>query len=191
MASLVVTPVLDDVYALLQAFLMTVTGLAQANVVQGLPNRVAMPEADPGFVSMQATLTKRLRTNLDTGSWLGEVNPDNVSSEQGTLLRVQLDLYGANSGDWAVMVSTLLRDEYGCVALAGVDGGGEPLVPPTCQPLYVDDAKMAPLVDSEDQYEQRWIVEAILQYNPVTTTPMQFANEASVTVINVDEAYPP
>lgn len=190
MTGLVVTPTLEDVYDVLQPFIVTITGLDPSVVIQGLPNRTAMPEADPGFVSMQATLTKRLRTNID-GGWNGVDNPTGVNSEQGTMLRVQLDCYGAASGDWAVMLSTLLRGEYGCAQLAGTDGEGNPVVPPLCQPLYVDDAKMAPLVDTEDQYEQRWIVEAILQYNPVTTTPMQFADAASVTAINVDKAYSP
>lgn len=190
MSSLVVTPTLSDVYNVLQPFIVTITGLDPSLVIQGLPNRTPMPEADPGFVTMQAILTKRLRTNVD-GGWSGVDDPTGVNSEQGTLLRVQLDVYGVNSGDWAVMLSTLLRDEYGCAQLAGLDGEGNPVVPPLCQPLYVDDAKLAPLVDTEDQYEQRWIVEAILQFNPVTTTPMQFANTAEISVINVDEAYPP
>jgi hypothetical protein len=50
---------------------------------------------------------------------------------------------------------------------------------------------LAPLEDDELQYEQRWTIEAFLQYNPVVTVPMQFADTASVTLINVDEAYPP
>lgn len=191
MSGLVTSPLLSDVYGVLQPFLMAVTGLAQDLVIQGLPNRTAMPPASPGFISMQATITRRLRTNVDTGSWIGEVNPNSVSSEQGTLLRVQLDCYGAASGDWAAQISTMFRDDYGCVALAGVDGSGNPLVPPICQPLYIDDGKLAALVDTEDQYEQRWVLEAMIQYNPITTAPLQFANTAKVTVINVDEAYPP
>lgn len=78
------------------------------------------------------------------------------------------------------MLETLLRDETACVALA-----------PTCQPLYSSDATLVPLDDDEQQYEQRWMIEAVLQYNPVTTTPMQFANTLEVTLINVDETYPP
>lgn len=188
MPGLVTSPTQQDVYNVLQPFIMAVTGLALENVIQGLPNRTAMPKPVPGFVSMQATLTKRLRTNID-GGWQGEDDPTAINSEQGTLLRVQLDCYGAASGDWGVALSTTIRSEYGCAQLAGTDGEGNPMVPPVCQPLYVDDAKLGALVDTEDQYEQRWVVEAILQYNPVTSTPMQFANAVSVSLINVDQRY--
>lgn len=163
---------------------MTVTGLAPALVIKGLPNRSAMPPASPGFVAMMLTRAKQLRTPEST--YGVTVPPTALDLEQGTEIRLQLDLYGATSGDWAVILQTLLRSEPGCVALAGAD----PLNP-VCQPLYASDAHLAPLDDSEDQYEERWTIEAILQYNPVTSVPMQFADTLELTVINVDEAYPP
>lgn len=188
--TLTVSPTQQNVYKVLGDFIAVVTGLTAGQITQGLPNRTAMPPAAPGFISMTAVVTRRLRTNIDSWDEVAD-DPTAITAEQGTELRVQLDAYGAASGDWAVQLSTLLRDDFGCVALAGVDGGGIPLNPPICQPLYVQEPRMAPLVDSEDQYEQHWIVEAVLQYNPVTATPMEFANEASVTLINVDKAYPP
>jgi hypothetical protein len=114
------------------------------------------------------------------------LNPTAIDLEQGTEIRLQLDLYGRASGDWGVMLQTLLRSEPGCVILAGADYAN-----PICQPLYASDAHAAPLDDSEDQYEDRWTIEAILQYNPVTSVPQQFADTLELTVINVDEAYPP
>lgn len=175
---MIVSPTIQQVYEILQPFIAKVTGLDPSLVIQGLPNRVAMPLANPGFVVMQAINTHRLRTNVDT--WAFVDDPASTSQEQGTGLDVQIDCYGATSGDWAVMLSTLLRDEIGCLALA-----------PYCQPLYVDDAKMAPLIDSEAQYEQRWTLTARLQYNPVTTTAQDFMSSAEVSLVNVDEAYPP
>lgn len=190
MTGFVTTPTLQDVYEVLQPFIMTVTGLASTVVIQGTPNRAAMPPASPGYVSMQAVLSKRLRTNLE-GDWLTLDDPVGIDAEQGTELEVQIDCFGASAPDWGAALSTLLRSDYGCAQLAGLDGQGNPVNPPLCQPLYVTEVPFAPLDDSEEQYEQRWIVRATLQYNPVTTTPMQFAEAASVTVINVDEAYPP
>lgn len=174
-----VAPPQLDVYIAVQSFVMAVTGLGMPNVIQGLPNRTSLPPAVPGFVSMQLTRAKQLRTPEETWDPT-DVAPTSLDVEQGTELRLQLDLYGTASGDWAVMLQTLLRNEAGCVALG-----------PTCQPLYASDAQLAPLEDDEAQYEQRWTIEAVLQYNPVTSVPMQFADTAAVTVINVDEAYPP
>jgi hypothetical protein len=171
--------ILGNVFPALQAFVAQVTGLDPSVVIQGIQNRSAIPVASPGFVVMTAVYQRRLRTNVDTWDTTS-THPATISAEQGTELRVQLDCYGAASGDWAAMLSTMLRDEVGCLALA-----------PYSQPLFVEDAKMAPLVDSESQYEQRWTLDAILQYNPVTTVPQQFMGEAAVTLVNVDEAYPP
>lgn len=179
-----VSPTHEDVYTKLRAFLATVVPSGVA-IIQGLPNRTSMPPADPGFVAMTATLLQRLRTNVD--AYDDPTQPPgppfivgSVAAEMGTKLSVQLDFYGALSGDWAAMVTTLLRDEYGVNQLA-----------PSCAPLYAEDARMAPLVDSERQYEQRWIVGAVLQYNPVTSTPMEFAATLDVELVNVDERYPP
>jgi hypothetical protein len=48
-----------------------------------------------------------------------------------------------------------------------------------------------PFIDGEEQYEQRYTISAHLQYNPQVTAPQQFANVASVTLIDVDQRYAP
>lgn len=174
-----VTPVQRDVYVVIKAFIVSVTGLDPSLVIQGLPNRSAMPPASPGFVVFLLQRSKRLRTNQTTWDTLAD-DPTQVAIEQGTQLDMQIDGFGARSGDWAVMLETLLRDETGCNALG-----------PTCQPLYADEAFEMPLTDDEAQYEQRWSLTATLQYNPVTTAPMQFADTLSIDLINVDVTYPP
>jgi hypothetical protein len=78
------------------------------------------------------------------------------------------------------MLTTILRSEWGVGQLA-----------PEVVPLYAEDARMAPLIDAERQYEQRWIVGAVLQYNPTTSTPMEFAATLGAELANVDETYPP
>lgn len=184
--SLTVSPVQDDVYTLVKLLVIQATGLDPSLVIKGLPNRSAMPPAAPGFAMMQMTTTKRLRTNQDTWDLAPGANPDVIATEQGTQIRAQLDLYGAASGDWAVILCTILRSEYACTVLAGADPAN-----PVVVPLYGDDPFLSPLDDSEEQYEARWTIEAILQYNPVTSIPSQFADTLTVTLTNVDEAYPP
>lgn len=177
------SPVQQDVFAVLAPFIVLVTTytavpLTQQQVIQGIPNRASMPPASPGFVSMTVVGMRRLRTNIDT--WPATGTPSAISHEMGAQLRVQVDFYGATSQDWAAAFMTLFRDDSGVQVLA-----------PTCAPLYADDARMAPLDDSESQFEQRWTVEAFLQYNPVTSDPMQFADTLTVDTINVDKTYPP
>lgn len=180
---LVVAPTLQDVYTLLRAFVISVVP-AGTEVIQGLENRASMPTpptptpAGWGFVCMTATVLRGHRTPQE--SWdISDPDPVAISIEQGILVRVQLDCYGPVSADWAVMLTALLRTDYACRVLAPV------------APLYADDPVQAALVNGEEQYEERWIVGANLQYNPIVSTPMEFANTAAVTTINVDERYPP
>jgi hypothetical protein len=175
----------EDVFAVIQPWIAAVTGLSPDVVVQAMGNRTPTPPPVPGYVVMTITAFKNLRTPILTWDQSQGGNPDVISSESGTRLLVQLDFISGpgvspGAGDWAKMVSGLWRTEMACAALA-----------PTCAPLHADEAMMAPLTDEEDQYEQRWTLQAYVQYNPVTTAPMQFADQAEVTLVNVDKAYPP
>lgn len=155
---------LTDVYTVLGAFVLSQLGLASGQVVQGYPNRVAMPKGP--FVLMTAMVKKRLRTNVDNfaGTVLVPPAPGPVAAEQGMQVDIQLDCYGPASSDWSDILATLLRDNVGCLALA-----------PKCQPLYADDPIRGPLTDAELEYEDRWIITARIQYNPVTTTSQDYA----------------
>lgn len=172
----VVTPTLQGFYGVLVPFILGTLGLTDAQIIQGIQNRAAMPLDAPttsGFIVVQTITRHQLRTNLHTYS----TDPTQVTQgiEQGVELGVQIDCYGPNSEDWATILSTVLRDNVGCVALA-----------PTAAPLYAEDARMIPLVDGEDQYEERWSLDAHFQYNPVTTAAQQYAEALAITLINVE-----
>lgn len=155
---------LTDVYTALGNFIVAMLGLNAGQVIQGYPNRDSMPVGP--FVAMTAMLKKRLRTNIDNFAGTSEVAPapGPVTSEQGQQVTVQLDCYGPQSSDWSDILTTLLRDNVACLALA-----------PKCQPLYADDPIRAPLTNAELQYEDRWIISALIQYNPITTTAQEYA----------------
>lgn len=174
---LAVSITLQDVYTKLRVLVLSVVP-AGVKCVQGLANRTSMPAPTPGFVAMTASLAKALRTPIETWDRTNS-NPSAIIIEQGTQLRVQLDCYGAASADWAVMLLAALRSSYSVGLLAPI------------APLYADDPIQAALVNGEEQYEERWIVGANVQYNPLISTPMQFANQAEVDLINVDTRYPP
>lgn len=139
-------------------------------VFKGFPNRAALPSPSAagynGFIIMSAVTKKRLRTNVDTYSSTTSPAPapGPVTAEMGQQVDVQIDVYGPNASDQSDILVTLLRDEVGCDALA-----------PACQPLYADDPIRAPLDDSEMQYEDRWVITARIQYNPVVTVADEYA----------------
>jgi hypothetical protein len=43
---------------------------------------------------------------------------------------------------------------------------------------------MMPLISGEQNYVQRWTITAELQYNPITTTPMEFFDAQGTTTLN-------
>lgn len=97
-----------------------------------------------------------------------------------TAFSVQVDVYGPSSGDNAQIISTLMRDPD------GVDHFTNGVTP-----LYAEDPRQMPLVDGEKQYENRYIVEAVMQVDPTVVLPQQYAAVAEVDLIEVDATYPP
>lgn len=176
--TLAITPTEDQVYQALEAFL---TGILPAGVpvIKGLPNRVAMPSPRPGFVAMQVLFQRRLGMPVDTFVTGGDTPPTTSTITQPIELPVQIDCYGPSSGSWAATISTAFADTYGFDALG-----------PNCEPLYANEARMVPLIDSELQYEQRFSVDARLQWTPTTTVEQDYAQALDLTLVDVDVAYP-
>ncbi len=175
--SVTVEPTQDQVYQALETFL---TGILPTGtpVIRGLPNRAAMP-TPAGFVLMQALFEERLRMPIDTFVTGGNSAPTTATVEQGIELTVQIDCYGPHSGTWASTVSTLFEDAYGFNALG-----------PNCEPLYANQARMMPLVDAEQQYEERWSLDCRLQWNPVATIQQQYADALDLTLKDVTVLFP-
>lgn len=118
--------------------------------------------------------------------------PQSVASEamaagsknmmQSMKVTVQLDVHGPKSGDNAVIITTAFRDEYAVDAFStsGFD----------VAPLYADEARQMPFLNENQQVEERWVIDCVMQTNPVITVPQQFAQALNVTIVSVDEEYP-
>lgn len=150
-------------------------------VVQGQENKVATPKGD-NYLVMTPMFRRRIATNRATS--LGP--PDAAVGQkimQPTEITVQVDFHGAASPDNAQMVTTLFRDAWACAAFAVV---GCPVTP-----LYAGDARQTPFINGENQYENRWSVDVVLQANCAISTSLQFADTLTAGLIEVDAAYPP
>lgn len=97
-----------------------------------------------------------------------------ATSMQPIKMTIQLDVHGPLAGDNAQIISTLLRDTYGVdqFATSGFD----------VTPLYASDPKQLPFINGEEQVETRWVVDAVLQCNPVVTIPQQYGQTVTVAV---------
>lgn len=168
----------EVVFARLGEFIAGLLPIERTQIVRGLGNRVPMPL--PGFVAMTEISQNRLATNISSYNDYGTATTGERAVTMPTQYAIQIDCYGPNAADWAVMLVTMLRDAYGCEAMA-----------PEVQPLHADDARAAPLVNGEAEYEQRWIVTAQLQYNPVTTVQQQSAVALAGNSVEIDATFNP
>lgn len=101
--------------------------------------------------------------------------------EQFTQVTVQLDVHGPASADNSQIISTLFRDEYALRNFIEQSGIGQFQIGITqvggCDiaPLYTSDPRQVPFVNGEQQVEERWIVDSVMEVNSIVTVPQQFA----------------
>jgi len=166
----------NDIYIALQEFIVNFTGAASDHVLQGWPNRAAVP-TDDNFVYMRVLTQSRQSTNIHEINAAGDTD----TVYQPFRMSIQMDCFGSLSLEWSTIISTILRDPIGTDYLEarGV----------TC--LFSDEARnlTGPLLGS-DQNVSRWMVLAELQRIgnvPITTETM---TEAEVEIIEVYSRYP-
>jgi hypothetical protein len=159
----------SDLQTILRSFILS---LIDCEVVAGLDNGVPMP-VNP-FVAVTPLYFNRLATNEPTYTDPG-IGQGTSGVKQSISYTWQIDCYGPQSSDWAAILTTMFRDSYGVDFMA-----------PIAAPLYADDPKQMPVVDGEENFEQRWLITAVLQYNPVVTIPVQYFNVINITSIDVD-----
>ena len=104
------------------------------------------------------------------------------TNQQSADYHIQLDAYGVNAGDWASILTTAFRSDRAYEFFSTQSQG--------ITPLYMEDAKQAPLVTGEQQYEARWTMVAHLQFKPSITDVQQSAATVTAGIINVDAEYP-
>lgn len=175
---MIVTPSEDDVFTALRAFLQTVLGDGTLGddgfiVVAGQDNRVPEPK-NPNFIVFWPLRMPRLSTNserLVSGGLQATVT-------QSSQCVIQLDVHGPESFNNASIISTMFRSGFAVDFFADIGD--------TIAPLYADDPRQAPFNSGEQQYENRYMVEANLQVNQTVTTVAQSANALSIGLVDVD-----
>lgn len=177
----------------LRSFLLGVLAPG-VEVVAGQDNRVAEP-VGTDFVVMTPTMRERIETNVVTtldGLLLAMPVPGTRMDLQPVKFTVQIDVHGPLGSDNAQVITTLFRSEYGANAFAasGFD----------VTPLYAGEPHQTPFLNGEQQQEDRWSIDAVMQCNPIVTTAQDFAAAISISatvpgagpggLINVDVIFP-
>ncbi len=98
---------------------------------------------------------------------------------------IQLGFHSADStgSDMAQAVHQMLRDPYAVQFIQAINAA--------IVPLYGSEPRQAPYIDAEDQFEWRWVVEAVLQANVTLTGLNQdFVTTLNLTLVDVDVIFP-
>lgn len=162
----------SDVTTALRSFLLSILP-ASVEVRLGQQNRVAAPLGP--FVLMTIILRQQIATNRSRYTATGRV----VSRQER--VTVQISAFGPGSGDRIERIVTLFRDPY---ATEFFSAQRLPIAP-----LYADDARQMAFINGESQYEDNWSADLHLQVNYEFTIPQQFADAATIDLIDVDTAY--
>lgn len=168
----------DDVFTALRAFVLDVLpSIGGDNVRQGQQNDVPMPPG-PDFVLLIAANRAALATTIR--DYTPPVDPIPATgirdTTRSTQVGVMVNFYGPGATDNAQIFNQLFRDLYGCDFLR----------PHGVQPLWCDDGRQLPLVDSEKQYETRWMIQTLMQINPTISTSQEFADTLDLTIVEAD-----
>lgn len=142
-------------------------GLASGTVVEAQQN------GTPGGVGVYLVTPNQ---NVSSQSMSAGVMDITTSTE----FIIQCDVHGPNSGDNAQVISNIIRSSY---AVDQMDGTG-------VTPLYSDDPRQAPFDTGAKQYEERWTVDVHLQIKPTVSVPQEFSDSFTLTVVDVDVAFP-
>lgn len=169
-----------DLRIALQAFLMEVTGLTIDFVLVGQQNLDPMPLND--FIIMTPLKQIGLSTNRISFNDNGVYGQGKQLNQRSTQWPCQIDCYGENAADNAAIIGTLVRSDYACDWFR--ENG--PLTP-----QYCSDPHQTTMLNGEQQYESRWTMEFIGQFNPTVTTRQDFFDSVEVGVVAADLKYPP
>lgn len=160
----------DAIMTVVRTFLLAVLP-ANVEVFQSQANRVAEP-IGPNFVMMTQTSRGRLATTVQT--WDETIDdPDTLDSAASTQITVQLDHHGPEGANYSQIISTLAWSDYGAINMDAA----------IIQPLFATDGHQIPFVNGENQVENRWVQNLVLQATPIVSTPQDFAATLTATLI--------
>lgn len=185
MTTFTLAPTEDNVFRELRAFLQDILPPQQTSpstiphvVIVGQENRVPEPKAS-NYVIMTPLRMPRLSTNFDELAGSGAQQGLLARTTQSAQVTLQLDIHGPEAFNNATRISTLFRNDYAVQFFAD---RGQPIAP-----LYADDPRQMPFAPGgEQQYEDRYIIEANLQVNFTMTAVAQSARALSVGLIDVE-----
>lgn len=152
----------QELYREIRLFLLGLFPDATLQVVQSTQNNQPLPE---NAIVMQVLFDSNMDESVTTYN-----QPNEAMVQNSVEVRVQLDFYGAMAESRSRIVANLWKNYYGTDNME------------ICKPLYVQSRQRHPYINDSNQYEDRFILDLGLQYNPTVTHAQDFAEDASVII---------
>lgn len=156
----------QQIFTALDTYLKVI--IPGVEIVQAQDNFVPMPIAP--FILINNVSQRRLTWPVE--SYFDPViTVGNITYTIPTEYIIQLDFVGNNAASQASAVFATFTTNY-----------VYQLFPSGIKPLYAQDARQMPLIDGETNYNQRWMLDVHIQYNPDLALPQEyFSNLGELT----------
>ena len=165
--ALIVSLTASGIYTALRAYLKNTCTLEDDKVRRAYVDNIPLPFPYP-FVYVTILSPKRNSTNADIYDTTNSKDGKNASY----ILDVQLDFYGQDSIDLAMVVKTLFRDKYSVDYFASSG-----LVP-----LYADDITQSGSTDEKGNFMVRNTMVLHFNTQPIVTVAQDFFGTAEIDV---------
>ena len=152
-----------ELYREIRLYLLGMFPAASSQIIQAFQNNNPLPE---NAIVMQALFER----NLAETSTYYTPTQEQAHAQNSVDVRIQLSFYGPEAEKRSRTVYTLWKSYYSTDRMT------------LCQPLYANGRDRRPYINESNQYEDRWIVDLSLQYNPRVTYAQDFTDSAEVTI---------
>jgi hypothetical protein len=178
----------DNIFAAsITGSIMTVTDLIQTE--GPLQDGMLLIDGTVGEIVPNTTIVNQLSGSLGGTGVYTVAPPQSLASETlyagqqshevPTIFDIQCDVHGPASSNNSLIVTSLFWSEVAVDSFAALGL--------SMAPLYCTDPHEAPFRNDQQQIEYRWSFDARIQINPVTSVPIQFADELTPTVVEADQ----
>lgn len=154
----------QELYKEIRMFLLGLFPDAKLQIIQALQNNQPLPR---NAIVMTVLFTNDLDYSV--------TNYDRIAGkayvQNSVEVRLQIDFYGEFAQRRSRIVDNLWRNPYGYNNLN------------LCKPLYVQSNQRQPYINDSNNYEDRFVLDLSLQYNPeVSFINQDFVDDAEVTI---------
>lgn len=164
----------DDVIDVFANFAEPIIGSCE----QAQSNRVPMEKGE--FCILTPLRFKRLSTGKEIKRDTGTSATSAVAFTEVRQADLQVDIYGSGAGDRAVALETLFRTGYAYDEIKAIDT--------RVAPLYSSDASQTTMIDSENQWQERYTVTVSLQVHITVEVHQDYFDAVNFTIEQADKA---